>query len=156
MEYRREEITFAPDPIQNIILVFENPSLHEICSQCGQVVGIVKESGFSDPQEDGGEARGLNITEQEKIEHQLRNALASTRFTAELEPNAENEVGKEVDDDIKVYCFCHRPSFGDMIACDEPTCKVEWYHLACIGLAVAPEGVWICDICMNNEAKWNN
>ncbi|KIK70446.1 hypothetical protein GYMLUDRAFT_32462 [Collybiopsis luxurians FD-317 M1] len=59
-------------------------------------------------------------------------------------------------DDNKQYCFCHRASFGEMIACDEPTCEVEWYHLNCIGLAVAPEGTWICDTCMNNQAKKNN
>ncbi|KIK61053.1 hypothetical protein GYMLUDRAFT_243735 [Collybiopsis luxurians FD-317 M1] len=39
--YRREEITFTPDAFQNAILVFEKPSLNEICSICGQAVVIL-------------------------------------------------------------------------------------------------------------------
>jgi inhibitor of growth protein 3 len=54
-------------------------------------------------------------------------------------------------DDNKQYCFCHRGSFGEMIACDEPTCEVEWYHLNCIGLTIAPEGAWICDTCKTKK-----
>ncbi|KIK60346.1 hypothetical protein GYMLUDRAFT_604223 [Collybiopsis luxurians FD-317 M1] len=44
--YRREEVTFTPDALQNAILVFEKPSLNEICQICGQVV-IRKEVTFT-------------------------------------------------------------------------------------------------------------
>ncbi|KIK60864.1 hypothetical protein GYMLUDRAFT_261219 [Collybiopsis luxurians FD-317 M1] len=37
-KYRREEIMFTPDAVRNAIVVFEQPSLNEICSQCGQIV----------------------------------------------------------------------------------------------------------------------
>ncbi|KIK60893.1 hypothetical protein GYMLUDRAFT_261242 [Collybiopsis luxurians FD-317 M1] len=63
MGYRREEITFTPDAVQNIILVFEQPSKNEICSQCGQVIGVANECELSDVVQDREEALGLETTE---------------------------------------------------------------------------------------------
>ena len=31
-------------------------------------------------------------------------------------------------DDEPVYCYCQRISFGDMIACDNENCNIEWFH----------------------------
>ena len=83
--------------------------------------------------------------------------------------------GAEADDG-RVYCWCQMGSFGDMVACDDTECEREWvslvssrlvstlfwlrdllgsltfgaqFHLGCIGLEVAPEGVWFCDACRN-------
>jgi inhibitor of growth protein 3 len=74
--------------------------------------------------------------------------------------------GAEADDG-RLYCLCQVGSYGDMVACDDNECKREWvshsflvrdvklsesdlclqFHLGCIGLEVAPEGVWFCDTC---------
>jgi len=54
--------------------------------------------------------------------------------------------GAEADDG-RLYCWCQMGSFGDMVACDDNECEREWFHLGCIGLEVAPEGVWFCDAC---------
>ena len=27
------------------------------------------------------------------------------------------------------YCVCRHVSFGEMIACDDPDCDIEWYHI---------------------------
>ncbi|KAH9176906.1 hypothetical protein EDB89DRAFT_1937113 [Lactarius sanguifluus] len=50
-------------------------------------------------------------------------------------------------DDGRLYCWCQVGSYGDMVACDDNECEREWFHLGCIGLEVAPEGVWFCDAC---------
>ncbi|KAJ7431740.1 hypothetical protein B0H11DRAFT_840446 [Mycena galericulata] len=55
--------------------------------------------------------------------------------------------GGEADGDDKPYCFCQRVSFGQMIACDDTNCQVEWFHIACIGLTTPPDGRWFCDAC---------
>lgn len=34
-----------------------------------------------------------------------------------------------------------------MIGCDAPDCKIEWFHLNCIGLKESPEGSWYCSQC---------
>ncbi|TNY21685.1 hypothetical protein DMC30DRAFT_394429 [Rhodotorula diobovata] len=61
---------------------------------------------------------------------------------------ATEEVEGEVEgEDLTPYCFCQRPSFGEMIGCDAPDCKIEWFHLNCIGLKESPEGSWYCSQC---------
>jgi inhibitor of growth protein 3 len=53
----------------------------------------------------------------------------------------------EGEGDDKTYCFCDGISYGEMIACDDAGCEREWFHLACIGLTVPPDGTWFCETC---------
>ncbi|KAH9977226.1 hypothetical protein BGW80DRAFT_1288047 [Lactifluus volemus] len=46
------------------------------------------------------------------------------------------------------YCYCNRVSFGNMVACDYPQCKREWFHLDCLGLKEEPQSrTWYCRDC---------
>lgn len=47
------------------------------------------------------------------------------------------------------YCICRGVSHGDMIACDNKECNIEWFHYACVGLKAAPKGKWYCGSCFN-------
>ena len=42
-------------------------------------------------------------------------------------------------------------SFGEMIACDNPDCAIEWFHFECVGLdpnQSRPRGKkWYCNDC---------
>jgi Fungal Zn(2)-Cys(6) binuclear cluster domain len=44
------------------------------------------------------------------------------------------------------YCFCNKESSGTMIACDNPACPCEWFHLHCVNLVVTPDQdeKWFC------------
>ncbi len=49
--------------------------------------------------------------------------------------------GDEDEDDDETeptYCYCNQVSYGEMVACDMSSCKKEWFHLDCVGLAKAP------------------
>ena len=48
-----------------------------------------------------------------------------------------------------VYCYCQRVSFGEMIACDNDNCAIEWFHYECVGIAPEhrPKGKWYCKEC---------
>ncbi|KII88868.1 hypothetical protein PLICRDRAFT_175126 [Plicaturopsis crispa FD-325 SS-3] len=48
------------------------------------------------------------------------------------------------------YCYCHQPSYGEMVACDDADCEREWFHLGCVGLTEPPaEDVkWYCHDCL--------
>ena len=46
-----------------------------------------------------------------------------------------------------MYCTCGRPSFGDMVGCDNPDCAIEWFHFECVGLHASPTGEWLCHVC---------
>jgi len=48
-----------------------------------------------------------------------------------------------------VYCTCKRVSFGQMVACDNADCAIEWYHYGCVGLKndTDPPDPWFCPSC---------
>ena len=53
-----------------------------------------------------------------------------------------------------MYCTCGRPSFGDMVGCDNPDCAIEWFHFECVGISTSPTGEWLCHVCaLLGEAK---
>ena len=53
-----------------------------------------------------------------------------------------------------MYCTCGRPSFGDMVGCDNPDCAIEWFHFECVGITTSPTGEWLCHVCqLLREAK---
>lgn len=54
------------------------------------------------------------------------------------------------------YCLCNQPEFGLMVACDNVECKIQWFHLACVGLKAAPKGSWICPQCISPDHSLNN
>ncbi len=62
---------------------------------------------------------------------------------------------KEIDSKIglkeQVYCFCNYISYGNMVKCDNPNCKIEWFHFHCVGLRNLPKGKWFCSEKCKNE-----
>jgi hypothetical protein len=60
---------------------------------------------------------------------------------------AGNSSNNQSNDDEPVYCYCHQVSYGEMVGCDGPDCKNEWFHLPCIGLSSPPKGQWFCEDC---------
>jgi len=51
----------------------------------------------------------------------------------------------------KLYCFCQKTDDKRqaMIACDNPSCKFEWFHFQCVGLQEEEDlvGQWFCPSC---------
>ncbi|KXN87714.1 Inhibitor of growth protein 4 [Leucoagaricus sp. SymC.cos] len=60
-----------------------------------------------------------------------------------------------IDPNEPTWCYCNRISFGEMIGCDDPECKYEWFHLECVALKAVPEDEeWYCRECnQRREAK---
>ncbi|KAF8919475.1 hypothetical protein CPB85DRAFT_1276791 [Mucidula mucida] len=55
------------------------------------------------------------------------------------------------------YCICQQVSFGEMIGCDNMACKIEWFHIGCVGLTEAPTSVkWYCDDCRKGRFTSSN
>ena len=56
----------------------------------------------------------------------------------------------------QTYCFCQNVSYGDMVACDSPNCKYEWFHFPCVGMTkweANHNGQWYCDMCLDRVKK---
>ncbi|XP_043703349.1 PHD finger protein ING1 [Telopea speciosissima] len=58
-----------------------------------------------------------------------------------------------VDPNEPTYCYCNQISFGEMIACDNPDCKIEWFHYGCVGLKDPPKGKWYCPDCASTKRR---
>ena len=52
-----------------------------------------------------------------------------------------------------MYCICQGPSDGNMVACDNEDCEVEWFHFECMGLQEHPTGEWFCPTCTKAQTK---
>lgn len=62
-------------------------------------------------------------------------------------------VDMPLDPNEPKYCTCHQVSFGEMIACDNKDCPIEWFHFACVELKSKPKGNWYCPECFNINKK---
>lgn len=62
-------------------------------------------------------------------------------------------VDMPLDPNEPKYCTCHQVSFGEMIACDNKDCPIEWFHFACVELKSKPKGKWYCPECFNINKK---
>ena len=50
--------------------------------------------------------------------------------TRNKDPNNKKEM--------KQYCYCKRPYFNPMIACDDIKCKIEWFYYSCVNILRTP------------------
>ncbi|KAF8497099.1 hypothetical protein F5888DRAFT_324981 [Russula emetica] len=76
-------------------------------------------------------------------------AMSSTRILRLKVPPLNSVQGDAASDPNEPkYCYCNRVSFGNMVACDYPQCKREWFHLDCVGLTELPQSrTWYCRDC---------
>lgn len=75
------------------------------------------------------------------------------RLTRSNKRKSQEEEEEPVKDEEPRYCICNDVFYGEMIGCDDPKCKKEWYHLGCIGLKRAPKGDWVCPECTERREK---
>ncbi|XP_024399799.1 PHD finger protein ING1 isoform X2 [Physcomitrium patens] len=61
--------------------------------------------------------------------------------------NVNVELDLPVDPNEPTYCYCGQVSYGEMIACDNSECKIEWFHFDCVGIKERPKGKWYCSDC---------
>ncbi|KAK8984642.1 hypothetical protein V6N11_008406 [Hibiscus sabdariffa] len=89
----------------------------------------------------------------------LATAATAAAAATEVAATAENPTGMEldlpVDPNEPTYCLCNQVSYGEMVACDNPNCKIEWFHFGCVGLKEQPRGKWYCSDCavLKNRRK---
>ena len=57
------------------------------------------------------------------------------------------EEAMKVDPNEPVYCICRQIAYGDMIACDNEDCAIEWFHIKCTNLSKLPRNKWLCSDC---------
>ncbi|KAI7827334.1 hypothetical protein BX661DRAFT_183080 [Kickxella alabastrina] len=85
--------------------------------------------------------------QRHKKQMKLANSVLSLDGIEVDSGGAAGAGGIEESDD-QLYCFCQQVSYGDMVACDGPNCRYEWFHWECVGLTSPPKGSWYCSDCL--------
>uniref|UniRef100_A0A1I7ULV1 Inhibitor of growth protein n=1 Tax=Caenorhabditis tropicalis TaxID=1561998 RepID=A0A1I7ULV1_9PELO len=64
----------------------------------------------------------------------------------EIKKEEPEEDGENMEDEEeqKMYCWCQLEKQDNMVFCENPTCKYEWFHFTCIGMVTAPKDDWYC------------
>lgn len=93
----------------------------------------------------------LNSADDNETEVMVENG-SKVKAEAEAAAAAEDGVTKiemVVNPNEPTYCLCNQVSFGEMIACDNENCPIEWFHFACVSLTnKSPIGSkWFCPNC---------
>ncbi|CAD0109385.1 unnamed protein product [Aureobasidium uvarum] len=108
---------------------------------------------------DGGNgSRGTTASRRTEVSAEVEDEAAEVEVEVEAEEAGvadEEEVDEAEDPDEPKYCYCGQGSFGEMIACDNDDCPMEWFHLGCTGLRAVPgDNVkWFCDVCKEPKGK---
>ncbi|VDN98618.1 unnamed protein product [Rodentolepis nana] len=72
---------------------------------------------------------------------------ASAAFVLALTNDPKNITDMPIDPNEPTYCICGDVSYGEMVACDNKNCPIEWFHFGCVGLTSKPKGAWYCSQC---------
>jgi inhibitor of growth protein 4 len=94
----------------------------------------------------GGEGGGGDGQQQLK-EEQQNQEQEQMQDDDEAAAAAAAAAAANADSREPRYCVCNGVSYGDMIACDNPDCLIEWFHYACVGIKAQPKGRWYCPEC---------
>ena len=115
----------------------------------------------------GVQARGHH-DDARPLSKKMRESLALNQPASSEDENGDDNAGYDEDDDDedagyeetygngsktvdseKLYCYCQCPhdEVSEMIGCDAPDCRLEWFHFECVNILVPPEGKWYCPEC---------
>ncbi len=82
---------------------------------------------------------------------ELKSTLLQKFHKFVLPEIVSRKMDNDIDNSRKNYCVCDRPEFGNMIACDNVSCKLEWFHYGCVNITRAPRGKWFCNDCSKKQ-----
>ena len=93
---------------------------------------------------------------KENVNEQNKKILENGELGTDWEDVTYKELDGKIGPKEPVYCFCNYISYGNMIKCDNPLCKREWFHFHCVGLRNQPKGKWFCsEKCAKEYLKIN-
>lgn len=86
-------------------------------------------------------------TKKKKIIYSGNSDLTELDYSQQTN-NATTAIGNETGDGVveQVFCSCKGPSYGNMIACDNLDCPIQWFHYECVGIKDKPHdnSHWYC------------
>lgn len=82
-------------------------------------------------------------------------AIGDEHFVKLSNVEIESDITEEEEEEEEAlesekFCFCREEKDDIMfIQCSKQTCRIQWYHISCVGLTekTIPENKWICPRC---------
>lgn len=96
-------------------------------------------------------ARSQAIKESKSLKNLDKDKTKNTYNTGKNgngKPKTVVPADLPIDPNEPLYCYCQQVSYGEMVACDNTDCEIEWFHLACVDLKTVPKGKWYCKDCL--------
>uniref|UniRef100_A0A0R3RZF2 Inhibitor of growth protein n=1 Tax=Elaeophora elaphi TaxID=1147741 RepID=A0A0R3RZF2_9BILA len=93
-----------------------------------------------------GRPRKLTSRAQEMLYTMQRHERRATSLTSHS-PERVQGSDEETESDRRIWCFCREKGYGSMIACDDTSCRYEWFHYGCVNVIEKPKGKWYCSEC---------
>jgi inhibitor of growth protein 3 len=107
---------------------------------------LTAKSGVNKKRRKGGSRASPSTTNDDE-------SVASEAGTEDEEMSGMGVDQEEDESDDNKYCFCQRVSYGDMVACDNDNCQIQWFHWGCVGIKEEPVGDWLCPDCSKQPAN---
>ena len=79
-----------------------------------------------------------------------RAPVADSQHIVPIAPTSITTSNYHEDDDTddnRLWCYCSKPSFGDMVMCNNKRCTIQCFHFECVGIRSPPKGRWYCPSC---------
>ncbi|VDK17431.1 unnamed protein product [Anisakis simplex] len=95
-----------------------------------------------------------------RVQEMLKDTMQRHERRMPSHHSPDQEDGSEGDDsdhdnDKRTWCICNQKSYGCMVACDNKSCPIEWFHYDCVNLTQPPKGKWFCPHCSQNKLRTN-
>ncbi|CAJ0758226.1 20293_t:CDS:2 [Entrophospora sp. SA101] len=96
------------------------------------------------------QSTGKREKEREKPNKSSRkkdSSKSSKSKASEKTDDSQAAADMPIDPNEPIYCYCQQVSWGEMVACDNNECEIEWFHYPCVSLKAPPKGKWYCPDC---------
>uniref|UniRef100_A0A7S0WGW1 PHD finger protein ING n=1 Tax=Pyramimonas obovata TaxID=1411642 RepID=A0A7S0WGW1_9CHLO len=132
--------------------------LEEVVKQRAEKEGVGAKDGQGSS---GGSAFDAKRKGGDTDKRKKRDRLTTGGVSLQAPSYTDTGGGEKIDIDLPIdpneptYCVCNRVSFGEMIACDNNSCRIEWFHFECVGLSRdhKQKGKWYCPECAALKKK---
>ena len=95
----------------------------------------------------GKEIKDEGSDEDESEEGETADAKEDRESNQGADSGDETEGEEDDDEDEEEYCTCRRPGYGNMVKCNNQSCRYEWFHASCVGITMKPTAPWFCKEC---------
>ena len=63
-------------------------------------------------------------------------ATVTIDILTSTQDSLQTPTAEDADQDSELWCYCQRNMQEELVGCDKPNCKIQWYHLSCLQLTL--------------------